>query len=123
MANLTLIDRLQLVKAGYKAKQIEEMIIKDSSEPLTSEEPAATTSEGDVKSEQVKEEVETLPANENKDEPDYKSMFENLQKEFDETKKRLEAAQKANASMDVSANIKKEDTQTTINNIFKDILS
>ena len=123
MANLTLIDRLQLVKAGYKAKQIEEMIIKDSSEPLASEEPAANTSEGDAKSEQVKEEVETLPAEENKDEPDYKSMFENLQKEFDETKKRLEAAQKANASMDVSANIKKEDTQTTINNIFQAVIS
>ena len=123
MANLTLIDRLQLVKAGYKAKQIEEMIIKDASETSASEEPAATTSEGDVKSEQAKEQDETPAADENKDEPDYKEMFENLQKEFDETKKRLEAAQKANASMDVSANIKKEDTQTTINNIYKDILS
>ena len=123
MANLTLIDRLQLVKAGYKAKQIEEMIIKDASETSASEEPAENTSKGDAEPEQAKEQVETPAADENKDEPDYKSMFENLQKEFDETKKRLEAAQKANASMDVSANIKKEDTQTTINNIFKDILS
>ena len=123
MANLTLIDRLQLVKAGYKAKQIEEMIIKDASETSASEEPAENTSKGDAEPEQAKEQVETPAADENKDEPDYKEMFENLQKEFDETKKRLEAAQKANASMDVSANIKKEDTQTTINNIFKDILS
>ena len=123
MANLTLIDRLQLVKAGYKAKQIEEMIIKDASETSASEEPAENTSKGDAEPEQAKEQVETPAADENKDEPDYKEMFENLQKEFDETKKRLEAAQKANASMDVSANIKKEDTQTTINNIYKDILS
>lgn len=123
MANLTLIDRLQLVKAGYKAKQIEEMIIKDASETSASEEPAENTSKGDAESEQAKEVGETPTADENKDEPDYKEMFENLQKEFDETKKRLEAAQKANISMDVSSNIKKEDTQTTINNIFKDILS
>lgn len=123
MANLTLIDRLQLVKAGYKAKQIEEMIIKDASETSASEEPAENTSKGDAEPEQAKEVGETPTADENKDEPDYKEMFENLQKEFDETKKRLEAAQKANISMDVSSNIKKEDTQTTINNIFKDILS
>lgn len=123
MANLTLIDRLQLVKAGYKAKQIEEMIIKDASEPLASEEPAENTSKGEAEPEQAKEEVKTLPAEEKEDAPDYKTMFEDLQKEFDETKKKLEAAQKANTSVDVSGNVSREDSQTKLNNIFKEILS
>lgn len=123
MANLTLIERLQLVKAGYKAKDIEKMIIEDASETFASEEPAANTSEGDAEPEQAKEVGETPTADENKDEPDYKSMFENLQKEFDETKKRLEAAQKANASIDVSGNVQKEDSQTKLNNIFQDVIS
>ena len=123
MANLTLIERLQLVKAGYKAKDIEKMIIEDASEPSASEEPAANTSEGEAEPEQAKEEAETLPAEENKDDPDYKTMFENLQKEYAETQKKLDAAQKANASRDVSGNVSKEDSQTRINNIFKEVIS
>ena len=123
MANLTLIDRLQLVKAGYKAKQIEEMIIKDASEPLASEEPAENTSKGEAEPEQAKDQAETPEAEEKEDAPDYKKLFEDLQKDFDETKKKLEAAQKANTSVDVSGNVQKEDSQTKLNNIFKEILS
>lgn len=122
MTHLTLIDRLQLVKAGYKAKQIEEMIIKDASEPLASEEPTENTSKGEAEPEQAKE-VKTFPAEEKEDAPNYKTMFEDLQKEFDETKKKLEAAQKANTFIDVSGNVTKEDSQTKLNNIFKEILS
>lgn len=123
MANLTLIERLQLVKAGYKAKDIEKMIIEDASETSASEEPAANTSEGDAEPEQAKEVGETPTADENKDDPDYKTMFENLQKEYAETQKKLDAAQKANASRDVSGNVSKEDSQTKINNIFKEVIS
>jgi len=121
--DLTLIERLQLVKAGYKAKDIEAMIIKDSQETSGSEEPAENTSKGDAASEPEKEQEETPEPDANKDEPDYKSMFENLQKEFNETKTKLEAAQKMNASANVSANVPKEDSQTRINNIFKEIIS
>ena len=121
MANLTLIDRLQLVKAGYKAKQIEEMRIKDAEIPAT-EEPAANTSEGEAEPEQAKEEKVEEPSAET-DAPDYKTMFENLQKEYAETQKKLDAAQRANASRDVSGNVQKEDSQTKLNNIFKEIIS
>lgn len=120
---LTLIERLQLVKAGYKAKDIEAMIIKDSQETTESEEPAENTSKGDEASEQAKEQEENPVSDENNDEPDYKQLFENLKKEHEETKKKLDVAQKANASKDVSGSVPKEDTQTTINNIFRSILS
>lgn len=123
MANLTLIDRLQLVKAGYKAKQIEEMIIKDASETPVSEEPAVNTSKGDADPEPAKEAVEEPHADEKEDTPDYKQLFEDLQKEFDETKKKLDAAQKANTLVNVSGNTTIEDSQTKLNNIFRDILN
>lgn len=120
---LTLIERLQLVKAGYKAKEIESMIIKEASETAESEKPAENTSKGDEDADQAKDQEETPASAENKDEPDYKQLFENLQKEFDETKTKLEAAQKMNASVNVSNNVPKEDSQTKINNIFKEIIS
>ena len=119
---LTLLDRLQLVKAGYKAKEIESMIIKEAAETPASEEPAENTSKGDEGTEQAKEQPETV-ADEKEADPDYKAMFENLSKEFEETKAKLEAAQKINVSKNVSENVKKEDSQTTINNIFKEIIS
>ena len=121
MANLTLIERLQLVKAGYKAKDIEKMIIEDAEIPAT-EEPAANTSEGEAEPEQAKEEKVEEPSAET-DAPDYKTMFENLQKEYAETQKKLDAAQRANASRDVSGNVQKEDSQTKLNNIFQEIIS
>lgn len=119
---LTLLDRLQLVKAGYKAKEIESMIIKEAAETPTSEEPAENTSKGDEVTEQAKEQPETV-VDEKEADPDYKTMFENLSKEFEETKAKLEAAQKINVSANVSGNVQKEDSQTTINNIFKEIIS
>lgn len=123
MEKLTLIDRLQLVKAGYKAKQIEEMIIKDASETSASEEPAENTSKGDAEPEQVKEQTKTPAADENKDEPDYKSMFEEQKKQIEELSAKLEAAQKTNIASDVSNNQTKVSTSETINNIFKSVLS
>ena len=119
---LTLLDRLQLVKAGYKAKEIEAMIIKEAAETSASEEPAENTSKGDEVTEQAKEQPETV-ADEKEADPDYKTMFENLSKEFEETKAKLEAAQKINVSANVSGNVQKEYSQTTINNIFKEIIS
>lgn len=123
MEKLTLIDRLQLVKAGYKAKQIEEMIIKDASETSASEEPAENTSKGDAEPEQVKEQAETPAVDENKDEPDYKAMFEEQKKQIEELSAKLEAAQKTNIASDVSNNQTKVSTSETINNIFKSVLS
>ena len=123
MKEIRLIERLQLIKAGYNKKEINEMVMMENQETSESDVSAENTSKGDAEPEVMKEQ-EVPVSDEKQDLPDYKEMFENLQKEFDETKKKLEAAQKANASIDVSSNVKpKEDTQTVINNIFKEVLN
>lgn len=121
MANLTLIDRLQLVKAGYKAKQIEEMIIKDAADVSESEVPAENTSKGEAEPEQAKEQnEESVP--EKEAEPDYKKLFEDLQRSNEDLQKKLEAAQALNTKADASGNTVKKDAQSVVNDIFKDIL-
>ena len=122
MANLTLLDRLQLVKAGYKAKQIEEMIIKDAADVSESEVPAENTSKGEAEPEQAKEQkVESVP--EKEAEPDYKKLFEDMQRSNEDLQKKLEAAQSLNREADASVNATpKKDAQSVVNDIFKDIL-
>ena len=117
MKEIGLIERLQLIKAGYNKKEINEMIMMADQETSESEVSAENTSKGDAEPEVTKE--QEAPASDGKqDQPDYKQMFEDLQKEHEETKRKLDAAQKANASADVSMNVKpKEDSQTKINNI------
>ena len=120
MANLTLIDRLQLVKAGYKAKQIEEMIIKDAADVSESEVPAENTSKGEAEPEAEKTKVEEPEASD--PEPDYKKLFEDMQKSNEDLQKKLEAAQALNTKADASGNTIKKDAQSVVNDIFKDIL-
>ena len=123
MKELSLIERLQLIKAGYNKKEINEMIMTAEQETSESEVSAENTSKGDAEPEVTKEQ-ETPASDEKQVEPDYKTLYDDLKKDFEETKRKLDAAQKANASIDVSANVKpKEDAQTRINNIFKEIIS
>ena len=121
--DITLIERLQLIKAGYNKKEINEMIMMADQETSVAEEPAENTSKGDVEPEPKKAEAEMIPADENKEMPDYKTQFEKLQAEYEETKKKLDAAQRANISADVSSNKPKVSTAETINNIFREIIS
>lgn len=120
---ITLIERLQLIKAGYNKKEINEMIMMANQEQSEVEESTENTSKGDAEPETKKTEVEKLSSDDANDEPDYKSEFEKLQKEYEETKKKLEAAQQANISANVSSNKPKEDSQTILNNILKDVLN
>lgn len=120
---ITLIERLQLIKAGYNKKEINEMIMMANQEQSEVEESTENASKGDAEPETKKTEVEQLSSDDANDEPDYKSEFEKLQKEYEETKKKLEAAQQANISANVSLNKPKEDSQTILNNILKDVLN
>ena len=120
---ITLIERLQLIKAGYNKKEINEMIMMADSETSAAEEPAENTSKGDAEPEPKKAEAEMIPADENKEMPDYKTQFEKLKVEYEETKKKLDAAQRANISADVSSNKPKVSTSETINNIFREVIS
>ena len=120
---ITLIERLQLIKAGYNNIEINEMIMMADQETSVAEEPAENTSKGDAEPEPKKAEAEMIPADENKEMPDYKTQFEKLKVEYEETKKKLDAAQRANISADVSSNKPKVSTAETINNIFREVIS
>lgn len=120
---ITLIERLQLIKAGYNKKEINEMIMMADQETSVAEEPAENTSKGDAEPEPKKAEAEMIPTDDNKEMLDYKTQFETLQAEYEETKKKLDAAQRANISADVSSNKPKVSTAETINNIFREVIS
>ena len=120
---ITLIERLQLIKAGYNKKEINEMIMMADQETSVAEEPAENTSKGDAEPEPKKAEAEMITADENKEMLDYKTQFEKLKAEYEETKKKLDAAQRANISADVSSNKPKVSTTETINNIFREVIS
>lgn len=130
MKDLTLLERLQLVKAGYKAKQIEEMIIKDAANLSDVEVSAENTSKGDAEPEQVEKPVtEENTKSDEVEAPDYKSMFEDLQKSMEamkasneELEKKLSAAQSANLNQDVSGNASKVSAQENVQNIFREVV-
>lgn len=129
MKDLTLLERLQLVKAGYKAKQIEEMIIKDAANLSDVEVSAENTSKGDAEPEQTEKPVtEENTKSDEVEAPDYKSMFEDLQKSMEamkasneELEKKLSAAQSANLNQDVSGNTSKVSAQENVQNIFREV--
>lgn len=129
MKDLTLLERLQLVKAGYKAKQIEEMIIKDATNSSDVEVSAENTSKGDAEPEQAEKPVtEENTKSDEVETPDYKSMFEDLQKSMEamkasneELEKKLSAAQSANLNQDVSGNTSKVSAQENVQNIFREV--
>ena len=123
MKEIGLIERLQLIKAGYNKKEINEMIMMADQETSESEVSAENTSKGDAEPEPKKAEAEMIPADENKEMLDYKTQFEKLKAEYEETKKKLDAAQRANISADVSSNKPKVSTTETINNIFREVIS
>lgn len=117
MEKLSIMDVLSLARAGYKKKEIDEIMAAGN---VPDEAPATTPKESErpeAQKEPAKEPV-TKP-----NEPDYKVLFEEMQKKNEDLSSKLEAAQKANITSDVSTNQTKISTSETINNIFKDVLS
>ena len=116
MGKFSIKDVVELAKAGYKPGEVKEIIAMANA---TEEAPESAPKESE--STEAKKEPETNPAA--SPELDYKQMFEAQQKQIEELNSKLEAAQKANISSDVSGNNPKISTSETINNIFKDVIS
>ena len=117
MEKLSIMDTLALARAGYKKSEIKEIMEQSNA----TEELPAPAEETSVKHEAEKEpEVEKPVAD---DGPDYKTMFEEMQKKYDAMASKLEAAQKANINTDVSKTQTKLSTSETINNIFREVIS
>lgn len=110
------MDTLALARAGYKKSEIKEIMEQSQA---TEEAPAPAAE--DVAKNEVQNEPEEKPvAN---DEPDYKTMYTDLQKQVESLTSKLEAAQKANINTDASKNQNKLSTSETINNIFREVIS
>ena len=117
MEKLSIMDTLALARAGYKKSEIKEIMEQSNA----TEELPAPAEETSVKNEAEKEpEVEKPVAD---DEPDYKTMYTDLQKQVESLTSKLEAAQKANINSDVSRTQTKVSTSEAINNIFRDVIS
>lgn len=117
---LTIKDIVDLAKAGYKPADVKELMEISKSNNDTSSEatPADTDSEAtpaDTESETPENNPPIDPtaggAEDEKEEPDYKSLYES-------TKKELEKAQKANIKTDISS----EDDDISDSDIIKDII-
>ena len=91
-------DYIALARAGYKKADIEKMLAEDAKED---KEPLPDPLDIDV-SQEPEPEQPTEPASQAEesepDQPDYKALYEQVKKE-------LEAAQKANISRDNSDNL------------------
>ena len=114
---LGIMDVLALAKAGYSRKEIKEITaMADSAEEVAESAPevSATPEQQKAPEQKPKEEADV---------PDYKTMFEEMQKKNEELNAKLEAAQKANIASNVSGNQTKVSTSETINNIFRDVLN
>ena len=109
-----LIETLALIKAGYTKKEIKAMAD-------TVEELPENTSKGEAEPEAEKTKVEEPEASE--PEPDYKTMFEELQTKYDDVSSKLKAAQEANITKDVSGNApEKVSAQSVVDKIFSEVI-
>lgn len=86
----TIADLAALARQGFTAQDIKDIMASGKSEELA-ENAAKATVQPEPEKEQEKEPVTTT-------EPDYKKMFEDLQAEFQTTKKELEKLQDSNSS-------------------------
>lgn len=112
-----IMDVLAFAKAGYSPKDVKEiMAMADSAEEAPESAPEVDA-KPEVKKAPEQKQVEEADA------PDYKAMFEEMQKKNEELNSKLEAAQKANIASDVSGNQTKVSTSETINNIFREVLN
>lgn len=115
MEKLSILDVLAFAKAGYKPADVKEIMAMSA----TTEAPTPATEE--VAKNEVQKEPEEIPVV--KDEPDYKTMYTDLQKQVESLTSKLEAAQKVNINTDVSKSQPKVSTSETINNIFREVIS
>lgn len=86
----TIADLAALARQGFTAQDIKEIMASGKSEE-PAEDAAKATVQPEPEKEQEKEPVKTT-------EPDYKKMFEDLQAEFQTTKKELEKLQDNNSN-------------------------
>ena len=109
----------QLIKAGYKAGQINDLLAEDANaqhEGSGAERPAETAPKEVTQPEQAK--ANEQPEPERQPEPEDKSQIEQLSKQVEDLTKKLSEAQAANTRQN-NASVKTRDPQEDLNEIMK----
>ena len=109
----------QLIKAGYKAGQINDLLAEDANaqhEDPGAERPAETAPKEVTQPEQAK--AEEKPESERQPEPEDKITNEQLLKQVEDLTKKLSEAQAANTRQN-NASVTTKDPQEDLNEIMK----
>ncbi len=114
---MTMLDRIALAKAGYKKKEIEEMLAAES---INNEEPAAEDQE--EKEEPEKEEKEEPEKQENvsdKIQEELLAAFEEQKEEIANLQKQLKEAQTANTRVNMNVESVEDKEQEIIKKLME----
>lgn len=94
-------DILALAKAGYKPGEIKELLdLGEDKTPADAETPAAADQRDDTQPDPENAKEQSADA-----EPRSDDQIKTMQAKIDELEKKLQAAQRSNASKDISSNI------------------
>ena len=105
MAKVGLKDTLALLAKGYSKKEIDALAAVDEESEKEQDQSQAQT--GQVPSEDNKAQDDATAKNSNP-EPDYKAMYEALEKKNKETEEKLSKLQKENINKDSAPNAEKQ---------------
>lgn len=118
---MNLLDIISLTKAGYKKKDIDELLkvqIDESEEP---ENDDSTGPENDSEGEpDDSPEDNNVDQDEPSEETDYKKLYDEMKKELDDVKKQLKTAQKNNIRKNMEPETKTPDE--AVNDIFRSFM-
>lgn len=125
MADLGLMDIVALAKAGYKMRDIEALKKSESEKPIELLNPEADKKEGndDMKDPAPSEKKEEIEGNDKKSDPedskDYKSLYDDLQKENEKALNQIKEIQAKINSSNRSGSEGKDSTMDDLLSSFK----
>ena len=111
---MNMLDRISLAKAGYKKKEIEEMLEADN----TNNEESEKASEENEAEEEIEEtEIDDAGEEGNIEEPE-NDLIKELTRQVSELQKELKEAQKKNTREQIETSNRFEDIEKHINSIL-----
>ena len=110
---MNMLDRISLAKAGYKKKEIEEMLEADN----TNNEESENASEENEAEEIEEAEIDDSGEEGNIEEPE-NDLIKELTRQVEELQKELKEAQKKNTREQIETSNKLEDIEKHINSIL-----
>ena len=111
---MNMLDRISLAKAGYKKKEIEEMLEADN----TNNEESENASEKNEAEKKIEEPATADSGEEGNIEEPENDLIKELTRQVEELQKELKEAQKKNTREQIETSNKLEDIEKHINSIL-----